>query len=87
MAEETVDRAIEKFNLSPKHPHSRTEGHSLSSPSVLSSFLFFLLSAIPLVGGNYYRDTSFIELIQKFGIEKEVAEHLSKNYGDRAVEV
>ncbi|KAK9489207.1 FAD dependent oxidoreductase-domain-containing protein [Lipomyces doorenjongii] len=42
---------------------------------------------IKLVGAERYRKLMFIHLIQTFGIDTEIAQHLSDNYGDRAYEV
>ena len=39
-----------------------------------------------LVGGHEYSPTMFIKLIQTYGIERVVAEHLASSYGDRAFE-
>ena len=37
-----------------------------------------------LVGSHHWSNNMFIKLIQHFGLETEVAKHLSDNYGDRA---
>ncbi|WVQ85348.1 hypothetical protein IAT38_007513 [Cryptococcus sp. DSM 104549] len=39
---------------------------------------------IKLVGGHAWTKTMYIKLIQQFGLETEVAKHLSESYGDRA---
>jgi glycerol-3-phosphate dehydrogenase len=39
---------------------------------------------IKLIGGHAWSKTMFIKLIQQFGLETEVAKHLSESYGDRA---
>lgn len=39
---------------------------------------------IKLVGGHAWSKTMYIKLIQQFGLETEVANHLSESYGDRA---
>lgn len=64
MAEETVDRAIEEFDLKPIHPCTTHQ--------------------IKLMGGHAWSKTMFIKLIQQFGLDTEVAKHLSETYGDRA---
>ncbi|KAI9342740.1 FAD dependent oxidoreductase-domain-containing protein [Zopfochytrium polystomum] len=64
MAKETIDKAIETFNLQPKGP-CVTE-HTL------------------LLGSHNWSKNMFIKIIQHFGIETEVAQHLSDSYGDRA---
>jgi glycerol-3-phosphate dehydrogenase len=40
-----------------------------------------------LVGAHAYTDTLKIRLIQQFGLEVPVAEHLARSYGDRAFDV
>jgi glycerol-3-phosphate dehydrogenase len=65
MAEETVDRAIQEFQLEPVHNSCSTE-------------------TVPLIGSQNYSKTMFIKLIQHFGLETEVAQHLASSYGDRA---
>jgi glycerol-3-phosphate dehydrogenase len=39
---------------------------------------------IKLLGGHAWTKTMYIKLIQQFGLETEVAKHLSESYGDRA---
>ncbi|KAG9296312.1 hypothetical protein G9A89_014904 [Geosiphon pyriformis] len=39
---------------------------------------------IKLIGSHGYSKTMFIKLIQQFGLETEVAQHLANSYGDRA---
>lgn len=39
---------------------------------------------IKLIGAHAWSPTMFIKLIQQFGLETEVAKHLSNTYGDRA---
>jgi len=39
---------------------------------------------VKLIGSHGYSDTMFIRLIQQFGLETEIAQHLSNSYGDRA---
>ncbi|KAI8843616.1 FAD dependent oxidoreductase-domain-containing protein [Chytridium lagenaria] len=67
MAQETVDRAIEVFDLRPTGP-CQTE-------------------RILLVGSHGWSQNMFIKLIQTFGLETEVAQHLADSYGDRAFAV
>lgn len=38
-------------------------------------------------GGEGYDSTLFVRLIQRYGFDRQVAEHLSRSYGDRALEV
>ncbi|KAJ8019659.1 Glycerol-3-phosphate dehydrogenase, mitochondrial [Holothuria leucospilota] len=46
-----------------------------------------LTDGLLLEGAHGWTPTSFIRLVQDFGLENEVAEHLSNTYGDKAVEV
>jgi len=68
MAAETVDRAIEEFNLQDK-----TTGNGQC-----------ITENIRLIGSDAWSPNMFISLIQRFGLETEVAKHLAMNYGDRA---
>ena len=38
-----------------------------------------------LLGAHGYSDTTYLKLIQQFGVETDVAKHLAKSYGDRSV--
>lgn len=67
MAEETVDRAIDVFNLKPKEKCNTEE--------------------VLLIGSKGYSSTMFIRLVQEFGMDTEVAQHLARSYGNRAWEV
>lgn len=40
-----------------------------------------------LVGADDWTPTMYIRLVQDFGLECEVAQHLAKSYGDRAFAV
>ncbi|TGZ80304.1 glycerol-3-phosphate dehydrogenase [Ascodesmis nigricans] len=42
---------------------------------------------VKLIGAHGFSKTLFINLIQYFGLEVDVAKHLAQNYGDRAWEV
>jgi len=68
MAAETVDRAIKEFGLQNK---VSGEGHCTTE-------------SIRLIGSDAWSPNMFISLIQRFGLETEVAKHLSLSYGDRA---
>ncbi|KAG0209321.1 mitochondrial glycerol-3-phosphate dehydrogenase [Mortierella sp. NVP41] len=39
---------------------------------------------VKLIGSHGYSNTMFIRLIQQFGLETEIAQHLANSYGDRA---
>ena len=68
--------------------------------SNLNFFLFIVFSACDLKperacqtdgmlleGAHGYSPTMYIRLVQDFGLECEVAQHLAKSYGDRAFAV
>ena len=40
--------------------------------------------ALKLMGSHGWRKNLYVELIQKYGLETEVAKHLTDTYGDRA---
>ncbi|KAJ3142715.1 mitochondrial glycerol-3-phosphate dehydrogenase [Geranomyces variabilis] len=64
MAAETIDRAIQVFELKP------------TGPCITEDVL--------LLGSHNWSKNMFIKLVQHFGIELEVAQHLTTSYGDRA---
>ncbi|KAJ1722337.1 mitochondrial glycerol-3-phosphate dehydrogenase [Coemansia erecta] len=39
---------------------------------------------VRLIGSHAWSDTMFIKLVQSFGVDLDVAQHLAHNYGDRA---
>ncbi|KAI5809514.1 glycerol-3-phosphate dehydrogenase [Peziza echinospora] len=73
MAEETVDHAIQYFNLRP----TTTTSGSASFPPCQTEHT-------KLIGAHGYSTTLFINLIQHYGLETPVAQHLAHAYGDRA---
>lgn len=85
MAEECVDAAIKEFNLNPKpvvnSPQvSGTE--NVDDGAVLDGTC--QTHQVKLIGAHGFSRTLFIHLIQHFGVETEVAKHLTESYGDRA---
>jgi glycerol-3-phosphate dehydrogenase len=64
MAEETVDKAIEVFDLKPASKCNTEK--------------------VMLIGAEGYSSTMFIRLVQEFGMDTEVAQHLAQSYGNRA---
>ena len=44
-------------------------------------------SYLKIEGGKGWTPTMYIRLVQDFGLECEVAQHLAKSYGDRAFAV
>ena len=85
MAEDAVDEAVTHFNLKPKSllvaPHvSGTELINDAAPLDGTC----QTHQVRLLGAHGYSKTLFINLIQHFGLETEVAKHLTQSYGDRA---
>jgi len=85
MAEEAVDEAVKVFKLQtqpvPNAPDvSGTEmvndGARLDGSCQTHQ--------VRLIGAHGFSKTLFINLIQHFGVETDVAKHLTESYGDRA---
>jgi len=88
MAEDAVDKAIEVFKLKP--------GKVANVPDISGLGLFndaAMLDGscqthrVRLIGAHGYSKTLFINLIQHFGLDADVAKHLAQSYGDRAWDV
>lgn len=79
MAEEAVDEAIKQFNLTPgaSDLSARGEGMVEIDGNCKTEY-------VKLIGAHGFSKTLFINLIQHFGVETEVAQHLAGAYGDRA---
>lgn len=78
MAEETVDEALTLYNLSPKPITSQIFGDDFELDGTCQTH------RIKLVGAHGFFRNLFINLIQQYGLETEVAKHLAESYGDRA---
>jgi glycerol-3-phosphate dehydrogenase len=85
MAEETVDEAIRVFNLTPT---ALTIAPNVSGTSIIDDTATLdgtcQTHQVKLLGAHGYSKTLFINLIQHYGVETEVARHLTDSYGDRA---
>ncbi|KAJ9149987.1 Glycerol-3-phosphate dehydrogenase [Pleurostoma richardsiae] len=85
MAEECVDAAVKAFNL-PTRPVP--EAPSVSGTDTVDDGAILdgtcQTHKVRLVGAHGYSRTLFIHIIQHFGVETEVAKHLTESYGDRA---
>ncbi|KAK8039932.1 glycerol-3-phosphate dehydrogenase- mitochondrial precursor [Apiospora rasikravindrae] len=85
MAEECVDEAIKEFNL-PTKPYPtapRVSGtEAIDDGAILNGAC--QTHNVRLIGAHGFSKTLFINLIQHFGVETEVAKHLTESYGDRA---
>jgi glycerol-3-phosphate dehydrogenase len=82
MAEETVDAAIKTFDLKPGPRQLDIPDNKMNI--VLPITGKCQTDSLKLIGAHGFSPTLFINLIQYFGIESEVASHLAHNYGDRA---
>ncbi|ORX98526.1 FAD dependent oxidoreductase-domain-containing protein [Clohesyomyces aquaticus] len=84
MAEETVDEAIKQFGLAPKSLTNapRISGTAVEDEAPLDGTC--QTHRVRLVGAHGYSKTLFINLIQHYGVETEVAKYLCTAYGDRA---
>lgn len=85
MAEQTVDEALKEFGLRPRRlgDPPRVSGTEMIDDSALFDGSC-QTHRVRLVGAHGYSKTLFINLIQHFGLETEVARHLTAAYGDRA---
>ncbi|EAT87591.1 glycerol-3-phosphate dehydrogenase [Parastagonospora nodorum] len=84
MAEETVDEAIKEFGLktSPLTDATLISGTEVKDEAPLDGTC--QTHRVRLVGAHGYSKTLFINLIQHYGIETDVAKYLCQAYGDRA---
>ena len=84
MVQETVDEAITRFGLKPG-PHQSPPLLPPPPPGTIVPVTGECETAkLKLVSAHGFSKTLFISLIQSFGIDAEVAQHLAQNYGDRA---
>jgi len=88
MAEEAVDEAIKEFGLQTKPliDPPRVSGTYITDDNA-SLDGTCQTHQVKLIGAHGWSKTLFINLIQHFGIETEVAKHLADSYGDRAWQV
>lgn len=85
MAEEAVDDSVKHFGLrtSPLMSAPRVSGTEMINDAAPLDGTC-QTHQVRLVGAHGYSKTLFINLIQHFGLETEVAKHLCQSYGDRA---
>lgn len=85
MAEESVDTATKLYDLRP--------GPVMYAPRVSGTEMVddsapldgtCQTHQVRLIGAHGFSKTLFINLIQHFGVETEVAKHLTESYGDRS---
>lgn len=91
MAEEAVDEAVRAFGLQTR-PLTDVPDISGVGGSGLASDGAVLDGScqthqVHLIGSHGYSKTLFINLIQHFGLETDVAQHLTESYGDRSWQV
>ncbi|CAK7238951.1 MAG: mitochondrial glycerol-3-phosphate dehydrogenase [Sporothrix thermara] len=85
MAEECVDAAIREFRLRPQPlvDVPRVSGsEAIDDGAILDGTC--QTHQVRLIGAHGFSRTLFISLIQHFGLETDVAKHLTESYGDRA---
>jgi glycerol-3-phosphate dehydrogenase len=85
MAEECLDVAIEQFHLptKPFYNAPRVSGtEAIDDGAILDGSC--QTHTVRLIGAHGFSKTLFINIIQHFGVETEVAKHLTESYGDRA---
>ncbi|KAB8214890.1 FAD dependent oxidoreductase-domain-containing protein [Aspergillus novoparasiticus] len=91
MAEEAVDEAIGVFNLKPRHVSQVPDISGVGGSGLVADGAVLDGSCqthqVRLIGAHGYSKTLFINLIQHFGLETDVAKHLTQSYGDRAWQV
>ena len=91
MAEETVDAAIKAFNLKTRPVVNVPDISGVGGRGLVADGAVLDGSCqthqLRLIGSHGYSKTLFINLIQHFGLETQVAKHLAESYGDRAWQV
>lgn len=85
MAEEAVDEAIKTFNLQTRAVINAPDvsgTEQVDDGARLNGTC--QTHQVKLVGAHGFSKTLFINLIQHFGVETDIAKHLTESYGDRA---
>jgi glycerol-3-phosphate dehydrogenase len=84
MAEETVEEAIKKFGLKPAPLENAPliSGTQVKDEAPLDGTC--QTHRVRLVGAHGFSKTLYINLVQHYGVETEVAKYLCTAYGDRA---
>ena len=85
MSEETVNEAIKEFDLRPlplQNPPNISGTEMKDEEAMFDGTC--QTHRVRLVGAHGYSKTLFINLVQHYGIETEVAKYLCTAYGDRA---
>ncbi|KAJ5909161.1 Glycerol-3-phosphate dehydrogenase [Penicillium taxi] len=91
MAEEAVDEAISAFKLKTNEVKSAPDISGVGGSGLVADGAVLdgtcQTHQVRLIGAHGYSKTLFINLIQHFGLETDVAKHLTESYGDRAWQV
>ncbi|KAL2803328.1 FAD dependent oxidoreductase-domain-containing protein [Aspergillus granulosus] len=91
MAEEAVDEAIKEFKLKPAEMHNVPDISGVGGRGLVADNATLdgtcQTHQVRLIGAHGWSKTLFINLIQHYGLETEVARHLTTSYGDRAWQV
>ena len=91
MAEEAVDEAINVFDIKPRDLPNVPDISGVGGSGLVSDGAVLDGSCqthqVRLIGAHGFSKTLFINLIQHFGLETDVAKHLTESYGDRAWQV
>lgn len=85
MSEEAVDEALKVFKLNTKpYPNALDVSGTEMIDDGARLDGTCQTHQVKLVGAHGFSKTLFINLIQHFGVETDVAKHLTESYGDRA---
>ncbi|KAK1150342.1 mitochondrial glycerol-3-phosphate dehydrogenase [Aspergillus melleus] len=91
MAEEAVDEAVKVFGLKPGAVSDSPDISGVGGSGLVADGAVLDGSCqthqVRLIGAHGFSKTLFINLIQHFGLETDVAQHLTQSYGDRAWQV
>ncbi|KAJ5226661.1 Glycerol-3-phosphate dehydrogenase [Penicillium citrinum] len=91
MAEEAVDEAINAFKLTPRPSKDVPDISGVGGSGLVADGATLdgtcQTHQVRLIGAHGFSKTLFINLIQHFGLETDVAKHLTESYGDRAWQV
>ncbi|KAL4946187.1 hypothetical protein BDV06DRAFT_182918 [Aspergillus oleicola] len=91
MAEEAVDEAVKEFKLKPREINDAPDISGVGGRGLVADHASLDGSCqthqVRLIGAHGWSKTLFINLIQHYGLETDVARHLTTSYGDRAWQV
>jgi glycerol-3-phosphate dehydrogenase len=87
MAEDAVDEAIKVFDLTPGASASATLPATSVTDLDLHNAAACQTHHVRLIGAHGYTDELPNQLATTFNLDKDIAENLANNYGDRAWEV